>query len=227
MYIYLCGLHSPPDKMREICVDVECVATGMGHNDRSVCWIGAVDVDGNVLLDVKIKVPNMYSPLTGITGVTVEMLEQEGVSREEGLKKTREVLGADVLLVGQKIQSDIDWLELKKGIDYGDMHDIAEDFKSYNSKYQRYDYCSLAQEAFVLLGVSMHGKESHSPIKDGIVTMQLYSVFVKNNTTKDASERISRMRRTKNLPHTAATPIDGVCVYRFNRNKCFCGQPTE
>ena len=55
MYIYLCGLHSPPDKMREICVDVECVATGMGHNDRSVCWIGAVDVDGNVLLDVKIK----------------------------------------------------------------------------------------------------------------------------------------------------------------------------
>jgi len=212
-------------KMREICVDVECVATGKGHNDRTMCWIGAVDVNGNVLLDVKIKVPNMHSPLTGITGVTVEKLEQEGVSREEALKKTREILGADVLLVGQKIQSDIDWLGLKKGIDYGDMHDIAEDFKCYNSKYQRYDYCSLAQAAFVLLGVSMHGIQTHSPVQDAMVTMQLYSLFVKENKTKDASERISRMRRTKGLPQTAAAPIDGVCVYRFNRNKCFCGQP--
>ena len=58
-----------------------------------------MDARGNVLLDVKIKTPNVFCALTAS--------QEQGVSREAALKKAREILGPDVLLVGPKIRPAI------------------------------------------------------------------------------------------------------------------------
>lgn len=123
-----------PPGVREVSVDVECVATGRGHMDRTPCWIAAVDVDGNVLVDLIVKVDKMYSPLTEITGLTREDILERGVSLDEAMKALRQVLGSDVLLIGQSIQSDIAWLNLTQGADYNEALDIAEKFRCLHSE---------------------------------------------------------------------------------------------
>ncbi|GCA65256.1 hypothetical protein KIPB_016687, partial [Kipferlia bialata] len=47
-----------------LALDVECVASGYGHNDRTPCWVAIVDLQGTVLLDKKIRVTEMVSPMT-------------------------------------------------------------------------------------------------------------------------------------------------------------------
>lgn len=55
-----------------IAIDVECAATGKGHNDRAPCRIAAVDENEETILNVVVKVDDMFSPMTKITGLTRE-----------------------------------------------------------------------------------------------------------------------------------------------------------
>jgi len=104
------------------CLDVECCATGPGHNDRAVCQIGLVDeferVVTNILVlpgdDVEVK-----SYLTALTGITEAMVKRDGVPLAKAQAMVRELLPKDAVLVGQNIAADIRWTGLKEKTEDG------------------------------------------------------------------------------------------------------------
>ena len=55
---------------RFLSIDVECVATGIRHDAREVCYVSVVDADEKILLSKKVKpekpVVSYLTPLTGI-----------------------------------------------------------------------------------------------------------------------------------------------------------------
>ena len=136
---------------RYMSVDVECVATGQRHDAREVCSVAVVDSNGTVLLSKKVKpVSPVVNYLTSITG-----LRQGDLDRAEKLSdvlvEVKALLGRDVVLVGQGIRNDIEWLKLQQGVDYCESKDLGEMFKAYNQRYRSYNYSSLSHEANTLL----------------------------------------------------------------------------
>ena len=212
---------------RFISIDVEAVATGKGHDDRAPCWVAVVNEQGDILLDSKIAVENIYSPMTVITGVTREMLLEEGKPMDQVIQSVHSLLDANVTLVGQSPSNDIKWLSLEQGVHYGKVIDLATEFRSWNGKYSRHNTFGLAQAAFGLLRKDIQ-QGSHSPIEDAQVSMELFRRFVQTKQQGFASDKLTRMmyrREFKGPPSWKKEGIDGVCCWKFNAQKCFCGQP--
>eukprot|EP00747_Dinoflagellata_sp_TGD_P068175 gnl/TRDRNA2_/TRDRNA2_155597_c0_seq1.p1 gnl/TRDRNA2_/TRDRNA2_155597_c0~~gnl/TRDRNA2_/TRDRNA2_155597_c0_seq1.p1 ORF type:complete len:390 (-),score=71.25 gnl/TRDRNA2_/TRDRNA2_155597_c0_seq1:32-1201(-) len=213
---------------RYVAVDVECAATGKGHNDRAPCRVGVVDYRGKVLMDQIISVPNLVSPLTPITGLTRQEIEG-GRPCEEVVAEVKSLLGKDVTLVGQYIDADIEWLDLHRSIDFKDSVDIASKFRTFNKKHGTDEYYSLAQEVYALLGQKMVG--SHSPVEDSKYSMALFREYVqKPAKLRDARDLLMRMKYNRKFPalntFKKSMHIDGVCGGKFNKERCFCGQST-
>ena len=137
---------------RYIALDVECVATGRRHDDRDVCLVAIVDANEQVILKRKVKpekrVVSYLTPLTGVRQGDLDNGERLSVV----LRDVKALLGPDVVLVGQGVQSDIKWLKLEQGKDFGDVVELSQMFKAYNSRYGSYNYFSLSHEANTLLG---------------------------------------------------------------------------
>jgi len=210
-------------------VDVECAATGRGHNDRAPCRIGLVNEREEVLFDTIVRVPNCFSPLTQITGLTREMIAQ-GIEIERALYELRKFLGPDVILVGQKIDKDINWLSLQKGIDFDRYIDISNSFRVWNARYRNWNYFSLRHEAFGLLGIRMN-RSHHDPTEDAKISMRLFRQFIKpgRSTAQDAAQQLMLMRYHHQFPSFLSQErthlIDGVCSAAFRPSECICGQP--
>eukprot|EP00854_Cymbomonas_tetramitiformis_P000458 gene458-837_t len=186
-----------------------------------------VDESERVLLDAKVRVPNLVSPLTAVTGMTREHIAA-GISLEDALAQVHLHRGPNINLVGQAIQNDIQWLGLRKGIDYGEAIDIAKSFRVYNPRYNDYSHFSLREEVFGLLGIRM-SERYHSPVEDAKMSIRMYKDHAKCPTkARQAKERLQQMRLAKMFPpkDPFLGNIDGVCGFKFNRKKCFCGQPT-
>jgi RNA exonuclease 4 len=92
-------------------IDVECVATGCGHLDRTPVSVTVVNESEVVLVDKKIKPPHVHSYLTEMTGFTKDQLQDER-NFEEVMQEVRTHLGPHVVLVGQGIENDIRWLQV-------------------------------------------------------------------------------------------------------------------
>ena len=136
-------------------VDVECVATGRRHDDRAVAFVALVDKNEKLLYKTKVRVDvPILSYLTPLTGLRKGDLD-DGKSLDTVIRDIKGFLGPDAVLVGQGIQSDIEWLKLQEGVDFGSSVDLAELFKVYNPKYNNYSYFKLQHEANVLLGPGM------------------------------------------------------------------------
>ena len=60
-------------------IDVECVATGVQHNARSVAQVALVDEWARPVFNVYVKqdLP-VHSYITELTGLTAEILEEHG-----------------------------------------------------------------------------------------------------------------------------------------------------
>ena len=133
-------------------VDVECVATGRGHSDRGVCRVAVVDENERVLLNEYVKPEGrIVSYLTPVTGVREGDLDN-AKSLQTVLAQVYALLSPDVTLVGQRIASDIAWLQLKEGVHYKGVIDLAQVFAAYNHRYKNMNYFSLQHEANTLLG---------------------------------------------------------------------------
>eukprot|EP00040_Diaphanoeca_grandis_P005503 m.33117 g.33117 ORF g.33117 m.33117 type:complete len:218 (-) comp16761_c0_seq2:289-942(-) len=213
---------------RILSLDVECVADGKGHNDRVPCWVAVVDEKGTVLLDQKILVPKMVSPLTEITGITQRMLVAEGRAKEDVFKAVHDLLGADVTLVGQVIGGDCDWLDLVQGVHYSKLVDLAEEFKCWNTKYKSFNRFSLAQTVHGLLSKRSFQSSSHNPSEDAKCSMQLYREWIKPGKAQSGAKKLNQMKIQRKFPPVnRPTTIDGVCMLAFRPNECTCGQPTK
>ena len=121
---------SLPEKY--VSIDVECVATGRRHDARSVALVAIVDQDERVLLMKKVKPPEtIVSFLTPLTGLREGDLE-DGEQLSSVLEEVKHLLGPDVLLVGQGVKNDVNWLNLREGEDYSSTVELGELFKTYN-----------------------------------------------------------------------------------------------
>ena len=210
--------------MTIVSLDVECAATGRGHNDRAPCRISIVNEKCAVLLDISVRVPNVFSPLTPITGMTRSDIENAKYSLEEALCRVHSILDTSTIIVGQSVQNDIEWLQLEQGIHFRKWVGIEEFFKTWNPKYGHYNYFSLRHEAFALLGKKMLATH-HCSIEDAITAMELYCAYDTPYKRNEAGRKLTKMRYARMLP-TATRPntVDGVCSGKYNQDMCFCGQ---
>ena len=154
---------------RYISVDVECVATGRRHDDRDVCFVAVVDDSEKVLLKKKVKPEKrIVSYLTPLTGFRAGDLD-DGEKLSDVIAAVKRILGPDVVLIGQNVQSDIKWLQLKEGTDYGEKVELSVMFRAYNRRFGKDFTFSLQHEANTLL----HGGAQipDPPTYDSIRTM--------------------------------------------------------
>ncbi|CAH0519221.1 unnamed protein product [Peronospora belbahrii] len=136
-------------------VDVECVATGNGTNDRDVARIAVVDEDERVVFDQYVKPTKpIVSYLTQLTGITERNLV-DAPALEEALVQLKEILPVESVIVGQSIKKDLKWLMLEKPTDYKGEFDVADLFRlpmQSTNGVVRYRYFSLRHVAKYLLG---------------------------------------------------------------------------
>tara|TARA_B100000401_G_C52787364_1_gene711546 strand:- start:418 stop:1491 length:1074 start_codon:yes stop_codon:yes gene_type:complete len=210
-----------------ICLNVEYIANGFSHNDRIPCWIVMVDYEGNIIFDEKINPSlskNAYdivSTLEPITGITMEILENEGKSYNDVMRSLKEILDENVVFVGYNIDVDILKLGLESGIDYKNFIDIAVELRI-SQKYKntiKKKYFSINQQKKILLNKD---NESSNISDDTKIIMSLFKNWIKPGETKKA-------RAKKKLLESKFTPsnkehyvIDGVCCAQYRKDKCIC-----
>jgi RNA exonuclease 4 len=117
-------------------IDVECVATGTDHNSRAVGQVALVNQAEEVVLNIYVKPDKpVVSYLTALTGLTAELVEQEGVPVETAVAQLKACLPTTAILVGQNILQDVQWLGLKEGTDYASCMDLAGLYRVWNMRY--------------------------------------------------------------------------------------------
>ena len=140
---------SLPEKY--ISIDVECVATGRRHDARSVALVAIVDQDERVLLRRKVKpsekIVSYLTPLTGLREGDLDDGEQLG----NALTEVKRILSPDIVLVGQGVMNDVQWLKLREGGNLSSAVELRELFKAYNPRFSNYTQFSLSHEANTLL----------------------------------------------------------------------------
>ena len=208
-----------------VALDIECAATGKGHNDLQPCWVVVVNEKLEEILNIKVRVPRLYSPMTEFTGMTKFEIENAPYSLDEAIAKVKEVIDASTTIVGQAVYNDIGWLGLVQGIDFKDSVGIEEYFKKYNRKYGNYNYHSLYNTAYGLLNISMHPNGHHSPVEDCVVSMKLFSKYDTAGKREEAATKLQLMVFRKQFPKRRQPNKDGVCNGKYNAKLCTCGQP--
>jgi DNA polymerase III epsilon subunit-like protein len=212
-------------------VDVECVATGPGHNDRSPGEIALVDEKGRAVFHryVAVDVP-VVSYLTELTGLTAAKIaaakDSEVSSLSSAIEDLRRVLPGNAVLVGSSIESDIRWLGLEAGRDFAHAVDLTKLFECYSPPMGRSPprpvRFSLRALALRLLGMRNFQVDEHDPTIDARVSVRLYMEFARSEQAWQAATRRLRVL----LPASTKIPavIDGVCMRKFAKKECTCGQ---
>lgn len=206
-------------------IDVECVATGPGHNDRDVAQVSLVDQYENILLNIYVRPSRpVVSYLTPLTGLTAEMLDTHGMPLQDALGMLRQVLPPSAVLVGQNIAVDIRWLGLREGVDFESLIDLSGAYRVFNPKFQSYSYFSLQHQVKVVLGVTM--EPTHNAVSDAIMSIKLLNKFMELQGNSDEMDRIRQALIAAPLEASFAKKnpsFEGVCM--GNKKTCSCGQP--
>jgi len=210
-----------------ISLNVEYIANGFGHNDRFPCWIIMTDYSGNILLNEKIN-PNLsrnafdiVSTLEPITGITMDILENEGISYNDVMINLKKFLDKDVVIIGHNVDIDILRLGLEQGVDYKNYIDMVMEFrtiKKYGSSIKN-KYFTLNQEKNVLLDIK---DESSNLLDDTKITMTLFKNWIKPGETKKARAKKKLLMSKYKEDISDNYIIDGVCCSPYRKDKCIC-----
>mmetsp|Transcript_22048 Transcript_22048/g.30631 ORF Transcript_22048/g.30631 Transcript_22048/m.30631 type:complete len:226 (+) Transcript_22048:160-837(+) len=207
-------------------IDVECVATGTGHNARAIAQIALVDQNCNCILNIFVKSPKpVTSYLTPLTGVTDEILGQYGLEADQALSLLRQYLPRSACLVGQNIGKDVHWLGLQESRDFASLVDLAGLWRVKNPRYDSFTYFGLDHVATCLLGASNDGR-AHDAVQDAIKSISLFNLFNQLQMRPDDLARAQQQLLAMPIrPSFAASnpTFEGVCM--GNRKTCICGDP--
>uniref|UniRef100_A0A7S0YR66 Exonuclease domain-containing protein n=1 Tax=Polytomella parva TaxID=51329 RepID=A0A7S0YR66_9CHLO len=207
-------------------IDVECVADGITHNHRSIAHIAVVDQFCNVLLDAYVTQEKpVVSYITPLTGLTKEILDVKGIPLQEALAKVKYILPKNCILVGQSIQNDVKWLQLKEGVNFASMIDLQGLYRIWNDKYKSYSSFGQDHVAKVLLNWNADG-QPHNAVTDAQKSMKLFHHF--NYLKQDSNELQLNLRKLLEFPVIPSfarrfPQFEGVCM--GNRKQCSCGAP--
>lgn len=208
-------------------IDVECVATGVQHHDRSVAQISLVNDRSEALLNLYVRPEKaVVSYLTPLTGLTAEHLDAHGVLLEEAVATLRSQLPPNAVLVGQNILKDVEWLGLVEGKDFGSMVDLAALLRAWNPKFGSFTMMSQDHYAGVWLGLHRTEADAHDAVADAIISMRLFHAYaaVQHDAAAVAAQA-TRVLATPAKPSFAKlNPVfEGCC--QGNRQTCKCGAP--
>lgn len=207
-------------------IDVECVATGKGHNDRTIASIAVVDSNELVVLNVYIQPTEpIVSCLTGLTGITPQQLER-GIPLADALALVRAVIPPHALIVGQNVLKDIQWLGLEEGVDFAGMADLTGVWRAFNNEYKSFSVFSLSHEAKALLGVLQ--SEPHHAVDDALLSVKLYRLWKQLSAPSEKANLAKAHELLLQLPVESSfakrnPTLDGVCM--GNKKSCSCGSP--
>jgi hypothetical protein len=211
-----------------VSIDVECVATGVTHNDREVAQIAIVNaVDEKVLLNVFVRPrSSVVSYMTPLTGITRETLEAEAVSFDDALAMVRRALPTDAVVVGQGVLKDVqEWLKLERGVDYGDLIDLTGIWRVWNERYKSWSVFSQDHLVRCLLD-DTEVNASHDAAGDCVKSVRLYRLFLKlkDDAAGLASAHAKLLATPPEPSFSKRFPsYEGVC--QGNRKTCACGAP--
>jgi DNA polymerase III epsilon subunit-like protein len=182
-------------------IDVECVATGIQHNARSIAQVAMVDEWSRPIFSAYIKqdVP-VVSYLTKLTGITKEIIDQYGLPfgkhillfssllniisllvfalfsiPADVMQKLRSLLPPNAILVGQSIHRDIQWLQLVQGIDYHSFVNLSDLFRVWNPSRGTYTHFTQDHCAKVWLNVDV--REHHDAVTDAAISISLFNAY--------------------------------------------------
>eukprot|EP00596_Hydrurales_sp_CCMP1899_P000881 CAMPEP_0119042992 /NCGR_PEP_ID=MMETSP1177-20130426/16325_1 /TAXON_ID=2985 /ORGANISM="Ochromonas sp, Strain CCMP1899" /LENGTH=305 /DNA_ID=CAMNT_0007010135 /DNA_START=140 /DNA_END=1057 /DNA_ORIENTATION=- len=206
-------------------IDVECVATGVQHNARSIAQVALVDEWSRPVFSVLIKqdMP-VYSYITELTGLTKEILDSHGLSLAEALALLRAHLPPNAILVGQSILKDVQWLQLAEGVDYFSLIDLSALFRVWNQ--ERGQFTNFSQDHCAKVWIGVGERAHHNAIEDAAISMSLFNAY--RMVQWDPNRLYQMQMATLSSPRipgfSANNPvIDGCCM--GNRKKCSCGGP--
>ena len=211
-----------------VSIDVECVATGVTHNDREVAQIAIVSAaDERVLLNVFVRPrSSVVSYLTPLTGITRERLEAEGVSFDDALAMVKRALPKNALVVGQGVLKDVqEWLKLERGVDYGDLIDLTGIWRVWNDRFQSWSVFSQDHLVRCLLE-DTEVNASHDAAGDCVKSIRLYRYYLqmKDNAAGLANAHAKLLATPPEPSFSKRFPsFEGVC--QGNRKTCACGAP--
>eukprot|EP01006_Ploeotia_vitrea_P017976 TRINITY_DN49226_c0_g1_i1.p1 TRINITY_DN49226_c0_g1~~TRINITY_DN49226_c0_g1_i1.p1 ORF type:complete len:219 (+),score=25.30 TRINITY_DN49226_c0_g1_i1:112-768(+) len=214
--------------MQYLALDVECVATGKGHNDRAPAWVSAVDYNLRLLYDSPIHVPgtvvSLLSPLSGL--VNRDALA-DAPTFAEAQAQIFSLCGPNTVIVGQSPQGDLKWLGLQQGIHYKQAINLAELYQAYNSKYGNWNKFSLAAEAKL---ISEEQTGPHTSQHDAQLSMKLFKRWEGNTDAQRRADcdQLLQWAIQRKMPTSVAKRLDykyeGVCLAAYYPQKCTCGQ---
>eukprot|EP00047_Mylnosiga_fluctuans_P001555 m.220881 g.220881 ORF g.220881 m.220881 type:complete len:274 (-) comp10474_c0_seq1:71-892(-) len=221
-------MFAPPPVPKYFSIDVECVATGPGHNDRAVAQVALVDQFERVWMNRYVRVEGaVASYLTPLTGLTAEVLQgPNSLPLPDVLAELRNLLPPHAVLVGQNIAADIRWLGLRETVDFESLIDLSGAYRVFNPKFNSYSYFSLQHEAKVLLQHAMEG--AHNAMTDAIVSVRLFNLYMQLKSNPEELERARQALIAVPLEASFAKrnpSFEGVCM--GNKKTCTCGQPIQ
>lgn len=206
-------------------IDVECVATGIQHNARSIAQVALVDEWSRPVFNVLIKQDQpVVSYIHELTGLTKEMLEQYGMPFAEAMVHLRAHLSPNAILVGQSIQKDVQWLQLAEGVDFHSLIDLSGLFRVWNP--MRNEFTNFSQDHCAKVWIGVGERAHHNALVDSAISMSLFNAY---RTVQWDPIKLFEMQRAtleaERIPGFSAKfpVIDGCCM--GNRRKCICGAP--
>eukprot|EP00128_Syssomonas_multiformis_P014267 Colp12_sorted_trinity150504_noHs@36303 len=206
-------------------IDVECVATGVQHNARSVAQVALVDEWSRPIFNTYIKqdMP-VLSHIHELTGLTKEVLDKHGLPLAEAMAYLRSHLSPNAILVGQSIQKDVQWLQLAEGVDYHSLIDLSGLFRVWNPA--RGEYTNFSQDHCAKVWIGVGDRAQHDAITDAAISMSLFNAY--RTVQWDAGRLMELQMATLAAPRvpgfSALHPVvDGCCM--GNRKLCTCGAP--
>ncbi|CAL55949.1 Exonuclease, RNase T/DNA polymerase III [Ostreococcus tauri] len=216
------------DAVPVVSLDVECVATGPKHHDRSVAQIAVVCArTERVLCDVFVKqTKEVRSYLTPLTGIDKETLETRGIPLDEALERVRSVLGPRHVVVGQGVLKDVEeWLGLTRGVDYGDLIEMTGIWRVWNERYGSWSVFS--QDHLVRCLLATEVSSTHDAAGDCVKSIRLFRLFhrlLTNDAEGLAAARAKLLAIAPEPSFSKRFPIfEGVCQ---GGRTCSCGAAT-
>jgi len=208
-------------------IDVECVATGPQHHDRDIAQIGMVNSQCEVLYNAYVKPEKpVVSYLEPLTGLSAELIEQQGIPVEDAKQKLRELLPKNAILVGQNIGKDVEWLGLERGVDFVDCVDLATLFRVWNDGRGGWTMFSQLHVAATWLGEVQDPEKPHDAVGDATISMRLFHAYtqVQNNPEQHTALQQATISAPRVPSFAMQYPTYQGCC-QGNRKLCTCGAP--
>lgn len=206
-------------------IDVECVATGVPHNSRSIAQVALVDEYSRPVFNVLIKQDKpVVSYITPLTGLTKEAIDEHGLPLAEALALLRAHLPPNAVLVGQSIQKDVQWLQLAEGVDYASLIDLCGIFCIWNPS--RGSYTTFSQDHCAKVWLGLPDRERHDALEDASLSMSLFNLYrtIQWDPVRLHQMQMATLQAPRQPSFSSRYPsVDGCCM--GNRKKCTCGAP--